>query len=57
MALTNITVSDVVLTACHTIDCQVILGGVMVIVLAIGPKVREFKPGRERWMFKGDKNP
>jgi hypothetical protein len=35
----------------------IVLGGVMVIVLAIGPKVREFKPGREQWLFKGDKMP
>jgi hypothetical protein len=28
----------------------------MVIVLATGPKVREFKPGQEQWSFKGDKN-
>jgi hypothetical protein len=28
----------------------------MVIMLAIGPKIREFKPGRERWIFKGDEN-
>jgi hypothetical protein len=34
----------------------VVLGGVMVIVLAIGPKVHGFKPGLERWNFKGDKN-
>jgi hypothetical protein len=27
------------------------------IVLATGPKVRGFKPGRGRWIFKGDKNP
>jgi hypothetical protein len=26
----------------------------MVIVLAIGPKARGFKPGRERWIFKGE---
>jgi hypothetical protein len=24
---------------------------------AIGHKVRGFKPGREQWIFKGDKNP
>jgi hypothetical protein len=35
----------------------VALGGVMVIVLAIGLKIRGFKPGRWRWIFKGDKNP
>jgi hypothetical protein len=32
------------------------LSGEMVGVLAIGPKVRGFKPGRGRWIFKGDKN-
>jgi hypothetical protein len=26
-------------------------------VLATGPKVSGFKPGRGRWIFKGDKNP
>jgi hypothetical protein len=35
----------------------VVLGGVMVIVLVTGPKVPGFKPGREKWIFKGDKNP
>jgi hypothetical protein len=33
-----------------------LLGGVMVIVLATRPKVRGFKPGRERWIFEGYKN-
>jgi hypothetical protein len=33
----------------------VVLGGVMVSVLAIGPKVCGFNPGRGRWIFKGDK--
>jgi hypothetical protein len=33
------------------------LGGPVASVLAIGPKVRGFKPGRERWIFNGDKNP
>jgi hypothetical protein len=32
------------------------LGGLVVIVLDIEPKVREFKTGRERWIFRGDKN-
>jgi hypothetical protein len=35
----------------------VALGGVKVSMLPIGSKVRGFKPGRERWIFKGDKNP
>jgi hypothetical protein len=34
----------------------VALGG-LVVVLATGPKVRGFKPGRGRWIFKDDKNP
>jgi hypothetical protein len=29
----------------------------VVSVLATGPKVRGFNPGRSRWVFKGDKNP
>jgi hypothetical protein len=35
----------------------VVLVGVMIIVLANGPKVRGFKPGRKQWIFNGDKNP
>jgi hypothetical protein len=30
----------------------VVLGGLVVIVLAIGPKVRGFKPGRGRWSLR-----
>jgi hypothetical protein len=30
------------------------LSGLVVIVLAIGPKVHTFKPSRGRWIFKGD---
>jgi hypothetical protein len=33
------------------------LGGLVVSVLAFGPNFRVFKPGRGRWIFKGDKNP
>jgi hypothetical protein len=33
------------------------LGGLVVSVLATGPKVRGFDPDRGRWVFKGDKNP
>jgi hypothetical protein len=33
----------------------VVLGGLVVSVLATGPKVRGFNPGRGRWIFKGDK--
>jgi hypothetical protein len=36
---------------------SVALGGLVVSVLATGPKVRGFNPGRGRWNFKGDKNP
>jgi hypothetical protein len=35
---------------------NVVLGGVLVIMLAIGPKVRGLKPDLEQWIFKGDKN-
>jgi hypothetical protein len=35
----------------------VVLRGVMVIVLVIGPKNRRFTFGLEPWIFKGDKNP
>jgi hypothetical protein len=35
---------------------DVILCGLVVNVLTIGPKVRGFKPGRGRWTFKGDTN-
>jgi hypothetical protein len=34
-----------------------IVGGLVVSVLATGPKVRGFDPDRGRWIFKGDKNP
>jgi hypothetical protein len=34
----------------------VIIGVLVVIMLAIGPKVRGFKPGRGVWIFKDDKN-
>jgi hypothetical protein len=36
---------------------SVALGGLMVSVLATGPKVRGFDPDRGRWIFKGDKIP
>jgi hypothetical protein len=35
---------------------QVILGGLVVIVLAIGPKVHGFRPSQGRYIFKGVKN-
>jgi hypothetical protein len=34
----------------------VILSGLVVSVFATGPNVRRLKPGRGRWIFKGDKN-
>jgi hypothetical protein len=33
---------------------NVALGVIIVSVLATGPKVRGFKPGQGRWIFKGD---
>jgi hypothetical protein len=33
------------------------LSGLVISVLAIGPNFRGFKPGRERWIFKGDTSP
>jgi hypothetical protein len=33
------------------------VGYLLVIVLAMGPKVRGFKPGRGEWIFNGDENP
>jgi hypothetical protein len=36
---------------------DIALGGLMAIVIANGPKIREFRPGREQWNFMGDKNP
>jgi hypothetical protein len=36
---------------------EVDVGGLVVSVLATGPKVRGFDPERGRWIFKGDKNP
>jgi hypothetical protein len=33
------------------------LGGLVVSVVATGPKVRGLDPDRGRWIFKGDKNP
>jgi hypothetical protein len=38
-----------------TIVKGVDLGGLVVSVLATGPKVRGFDPDRGRWIFKGDK--
>jgi hypothetical protein len=35
----------------------VVLGNGIVIVLATEPKIRGFKPGRQRWIFRGDTNP
>jgi hypothetical protein len=41
---------------CWTVIQLVVLGGLAVIVLVFGPKVRGFKPDRRRWTLKGDKN-
>jgi hypothetical protein len=35
----------------------VIHNGVVVIVLAIGPRVHRFKPGQKQHIYMGDKNP
>jgi hypothetical protein len=37
-------------------NTKVGLGGLVVIMLATGPKVRECKRGQERWTFKDDTN-
>jgi hypothetical protein len=50
-------VLDLILSQEPTIlteDFRVALGGLVVIVLSTGPKVRGFKPGRGRWIFMGD---
>jgi hypothetical protein len=36
---------------------NIVLGGIVVSVVVTGPKVRVFRPGRRRWIFKGDKTP
>jgi hypothetical protein len=41
----------------ETCGVHVVLSGVVVIMLATGPKVRGFRPGRGRWISKSDKNP
>jgi hypothetical protein len=41
--------------AIEQFNTHVAFGGLVVSVLATGPKVRGFKPGRVRWIFKGDK--
>jgi hypothetical protein len=38
------------------LQLSAILGGLVVNVLAIGPKVHEFKPSQGWWIFMGDKN-
>jgi hypothetical protein len=44
-------------TSCHYyVLFKVVLGGVVLNVLAIVLKVRGFKPGLERLIFKSDKN-
>jgi hypothetical protein len=41
----------------YLVKYTVALGGLVVSVLATGPKVRGFDPERGRWIFKGHKNP
>jgi hypothetical protein len=38
------------------IEQLVLVGGLVIIVLPIGSKVRGLKRGRGRWIFKDDKN-
>jgi hypothetical protein len=45
------------LSLTSALDGLVALGGLVVSVLATGPKVRGFDPDRCRWIFNGDKNP
>jgi hypothetical protein len=33
-------------------ECEIAVGGLVVSVLATGPKVRGFKPGRGRWILR-----
>jgi hypothetical protein len=40
-----------------TLGLAVVLGGLVVIMLPIGRKVRGFRPRRGRSIFKDDKNP
>jgi hypothetical protein len=40
----------------HANRNPVVLGGLLVSMFAIGPKVFGFKRGRGRWIFKSDKN-
>jgi hypothetical protein len=42
------------------LSCEIFygrLGGVVVSVLATGPKVYRFKTRSRQWIFKGDENP
>jgi hypothetical protein len=41
----------------HQLYIRVDLRGLVVSVLATGPKVRGFDPDRGRWIFNGDENP
>jgi hypothetical protein len=43
---------DFVFTQLDIVHKNVALGGVVVSVLATGPKVRGFKPGRGRWILR-----
>jgi hypothetical protein len=51
---------NIIISSLYTMQCSIdelALGGIVVIVLAIGPNVRRFKPGRGRWIFKDCKHP
>jgi hypothetical protein len=45
-------VSGMPMKAIHYMTYFIAFGGLVVSVLATGPKVRGFKPGRERWILR-----
>jgi hypothetical protein len=46
----------IIISVCGSSKVNLVtLGGLVVIVLAIRPKIRGSKPCWERWIFKGDK--
>jgi hypothetical protein len=50
-------IRNMFLIICNLNVAKVALGGLAVILLATGPKVRGFKTGGGRLIFKSDKNP
>jgi hypothetical protein len=52
--MSNVAICSWVLIRLHKkalLTASAALGGLVVSVLATGPKVREFKPGRGRWIL------